>query len=295
MRALRAVAPAKLNLYLHVTGRRADGYHLLDSLIAFADASDIVSVQPAPELSLSVDGPFAAALGDVDDNLVLQAARHLAAVANVEPRAAIQLTKHLPVSAGLGGGSTDAAAALRLLGSLWNVRLERASLEAIDLALGADVAICRHGRAAFVSGIGERIDPVFSLPTGHLVLVNPGLPLRTVDVYAGYTGRFAATARFEIPENLSELSQLLAARQNDLTESAVALRPEVQVGLSGLRSTQGCLLARMCGSGPTCYGLFADGVGARQAAATFAAQNPGWWVTVSRLLSDAREIDAGPV
>jgi 4-diphosphocytidyl-2-C-methyl-D-erythritol kinase len=283
---LAARARAKVNLYLHVLGRRADGYHELDSLVVFADAGDALRAVPAATLSLTLDGPFAAALAGERDNLVLRAARALAASADAPPGAALHLTKTLPVASGLGGGSADAAAALRLLARLWRLRLDAARLHAIARGLGADVPVCLAGRAAFVGGIGERLDPAPALPPAGLVLVNPGVPLATPSVFKARAGAFSSPGRFDsAPRDACELASLLAARANDLTEAATVLVPAVGEVLAALAASPDCLLARMSGSGATCFGLYRDAAAAARAAAWLAGRRREWWVAPTALAS----------
>ena len=271
-------APAKLNLYLHVTGRRDDGYHLLDSLVVFAGACDILRFAPADDLSLTLDGPFAGALADQDDNLVLRAARLLAERGGVAARAAIHLEKHLPVAAGLGGGSADAAAALRGLAALWKLSPGPDELAAMALTLGADVPACLAGRATFMGGIGESLEPPPALPEAHVALVNPGVGLATAAVFGARHGAFSEPARFcEAPVDAKALAGLLAERANDLEGPARRFCPAVATALEALGAEPGCLLARMSGSGATCFGLFADGGAAAAAVRHMAAERPNWW------------------
>ena len=291
--ALRAAAPAKLNLYLHVTGKRADGYHELDSLAVFASRHDTVAVAPADGLSLSVDGPFASALHAAmeGDNIMLRAARALADAARVPPRAAITLTKNLPVAAGIGGGSADAAATLGLLVQLWGTALGEEAMGALALSLGADVPVCRFGRAAFMGGIGEKLDASPALPPVALVLVNPNRPLATKDVFRARTEPFSPSGRFATtPADAAALAALLRARRNDLEAPAIRLMPEVGAVLAALSRQPGCLLARMSGSGATCFGLFADDGAAGAAAAAIKRAQPGWWADASRLVADTRAL-----
>ena len=280
-------APAKLNLYLHVTGRRPDGYHLLDSLVAFADIGDEVTAAPAAALTLRVVGPFAAALaGPVEANLVWRAALLLARHLGREPAAALTLVKNLPVASGIGGGSSDAAAALRALTGLWQVRPAEGALDALAVALGADVPVCLACRASWVGGIGERIAPALPLPQAGVVLVNPGVPLATATVFARRTGPFSAPARFaETPRDAVQLAALLAALGNDLTAAAVAIVPAIAEVLARLAAADGALLARMSGSGATCFALFATPQAAKAAAARLARDEPQWWVAAGRLLT----------
>lgn len=280
-------APAKLNLYLHVTGKRADGYHLLDSLIAFADAGDTVSAAAAGDLRLSVTGPFAADVPGGPDNLVLKAAHRLADAAGIVAGAAIVLTKRLPVASGMGGGSADAAATLKALARLWNIRLADERMLALAIGLGADVPVCLAGRTAFIGGVGERVDPAPPLPPAALLLVNPRRPLATPAVFKARTAPFTTAARFsEAPRDAAGLARLLKERRNDLAAPATSLEPSVARVLSALEAQPGILLARMSGSGATCFGLFAPGDAAERAAAAIRSAEPGWWVQAGRFVSD---------
>lgn len=288
--AVEEDAPAKLNLYLHVLGRRADGYHELDSLFAFADIADHLVAMPAPGLELVVDGPFATALEGEADNLVLRAARTLATAAGVTAGARLHLTKNLPVAAGLGGGSADAAAALRALVRLWGLDFGAERLRALALPLGADIPACLFARPCFVGGIGEKIEPAPSLPALGVVLVNPRRPLPTGRVFAGLGGRYSSAARFVMtPGDPEALAAVLAIRRNDLAVPATALEPAVGRVLGAIGATSGCRLARLSGSGATCFGLFADRPAAAEAGDALRACHPEWWVAAGGLLDgDAR-------
>jgi 4-diphosphocytidyl-2-C-methyl-D-erythritol kinase len=283
-------APAKLNLYLHVLGRRADGYHELDSLVAFADIHDTVTVRPAAAgsgLSLAIDGPFAPALlaDSLADNLVTRAARMLAeAAGRSNPDIAITLNKRLPVASGIGGGSADAAACLRALARLWDIAGDDPMLQPLAACLGADVPVCLAGRPSYFGGIGDRLDPAPPLPPCAVVLVNPGLPLATPAVFRARTGPFSEPARFaETPADARDLARLLAERHNDLTAPAQTLAPVIGTVLQSLSATPGCLLARLSGSGATCFALYADRNEAVFAAASLARTYPGWWVRAGSL------------
>ena len=268
-------APAKINLWLNVVGRRADGYHLLDSLIAFTDLADEIDAQPADRLMLTVDGPLAPALAGEADNLVLQAARLLADRASVSPRAALHLTKRIPVAAGLGGGSADAAAALRALIDLWRVALPVEELFDLAARLGADVPMCLAGRAALVSGVGERLAPAPLLPSCAVLLVNPGVALATPEVFAARRGDFSPARPLAEPwTDAAGFAAALAVRGNDLTDAAVSLRPVVGDVLAFLRQTGGALHAAMSGSGATCFALYRTIEQAQHAAAKVPA---AWW------------------
>jgi len=279
-----ASAQAKVNLYLHVTGRRADGYHLLDSLIAFAAVGDTIDVRPADTLRLSISGPFAAAVPTGPQNLVLRAARALAEHAGVGARADIRLTKRLPVAAGIGGGSADAAAALRALMALWSVSLAAEDLQSLALSLGADVPVCLAGHPACVGGIGEDIVEAPRLPPCWLVLVNPGVELSTPAVFKRRNGPFSREAPLRAPPaDAEELAKHLAERRNDLTAAAVALRPVVGTVLTELDLLPGTLLSRMSGSGATCFALFAAREDAERGARRLRQEHSEWWIEAAPL------------
>ncbi len=292
--SVTVAAPAKVNLYLHVTGRRDDGFHLLDSLVAFAGVHDTIRAEPADGLSLQVDGPFAAALDGEDDNLVLRAARGLADLTGAAQGARLSLTKRLPVAAGIGGGSADAAAALKALMRLWDVRPGERALRALALSLGADVPVCLHGRAAFVGGVGEALDPVPALPPCSMLLVNPLRPLSTPQVFrarAALGEGFSSPGRFDYgAADAGELAALLASRGNDLTDAALSLSPETARVLDALEACEGALLSRMSGSGATCFALFADPGEAAEAALELGRAHPGWWVAAGSLESDINRL-----
>jgi 4-diphosphocytidyl-2-C-methyl-D-erythritol kinase len=287
-----AFAPAKINLYLHVVGRRADGYHLLDSLVAFADIGDRIDAAPAAALSLAVAGPEAPALAGLgEDNLVLRAARLLAAAAPggspaaAAPGAFLRLDKLLPAAAGLGGGSSDAAAVLRVLCRLWRRPFDAAALTALALGLGADVPACLAARPVWVGGIGERLEPAAGLPPAGVVLSNPRRKLATAEVFRLRRGPFSPPGRFApMPQDAAALAAVLGERRNDLTEAATALVPEVAHVLDRLGRLPGALLARMSGSGASCFALFADRAAALAAGAALAAAEPGWWSAAGALL-----------
>lgn len=273
--ALTEAAPAKVNLYLHVTGRRVDGYHLLDSLAVFAGAADVLRAEEADGLSLHLIGPFGPGLQAEPDNLILRAARALAAAAGVPARARLTLDKRLPVASGIGGGSADAAAALRLLGRLWQVRPAENDLLAAAAGLGADVPVCLASRPARMGGIGEVLTPAPSMPEYGILLVNPGVPVATPEVFRRRTGAFSDAAR--LPDGWPDarvMASDLARLHNDLEAPAAQLRPEVADALAWLRARPGCLLARMSGSGATCFALFAIPGEAARAARDAPA---GWW------------------
>ncbi|MDE2574800.1 MAG: 4-(cytidine 5'-diphospho)-2-C-methyl-D-erythritol kinase [Rhodospirillales bacterium] len=266
-------APAKVNLFLHVTGRRADGLHLLDSLAVFPPVGDTLRAAPEATLSLAIDGAFGAALAAEPDNLVLRAARALAAARGVAAGARLTLTKTLPVASGIGGGSADAAACLRLLARLWAVAPADTALAA---GLGADVPVCLAARPARMGGVGERLDAAPALPRCGMALVNPGVAVATAEVFRARAGAFSPPAA--LPAGWPDAATMagdLRALSNDLEAPARALCPPIDAVLAALRAQPGCLLARMSGSGATCFALFAEPSAAL--AAADALRRPGWW------------------
>lgn len=286
-------AAAKVNLDLHVTGRRADGYHTLDSLVAFAAIHDTVSAAEADDLTLTVGGAFAAALMPAADNIVLRAARRLAGAAGIAPRARLDLVKRLPVASGIGGGSADAAAALRALSDLWRLDLSENELAAIGLGLGADVPVCLYGRAAQMGGIGEMIRTAPPLPETPLLLVNPLKPLPTASVFRARRGPFSLPAPCATPvRSPAAFAEMLRARRNDLTDAAISLMPEIATMLDALERQPGCVVARVSGSGATCFALFALSAEANGAAAALAGAYPQWWICATTLIDDLGKIDA---
>jgi 4-diphosphocytidyl-2-C-methyl-D-erythritol kinase len=286
---IRVRAPAKINLFLHVVGRRADGLHLLDSLVAFAAYGDDLAVEPARGVSLVIDGPFAGDLSADDDNLVLRAARLLRDECGAAGGAHIRLTKNLPVASGIGGGSADSAAALAALARMWKVAVPAERLAALGLQLGADLPVCLVGRSSFVGGVGERIDPAPPMADLDILLINPLVPLPTADVFRrraqGPDGaRFGAPGRWQAaPKDAAALCARLADCRNDLTEAATALVPDIADVLRLIGAQPGCRLARLSGSGATCFGLFTDSAAARTAATAVLAERPRWWVVATRL------------
>jgi 4-diphosphocytidyl-2-C-methyl-D-erythritol kinase len=266
---IRSAAPAKVNLFLHVTGRRPDGYHELDSLAVFAGVGDVVTAAAGPALGLTFSGPFGGALSAEPDNLVLRAARALSPAG----AAALHLEKNLPIASGIGGGSADAAAALRALAKLWGPQTDLAPLA---LRLGADVPVCLASRAMRMQGIGEVLSPAPALPACGLVLVNPGVAVPTPAVFKARTGGFSAPA--DLPAGWNSAAAMvasLAACKNDLQQAAIGIAPVIGDVLATLARLPGALLARMSGSGATCFALF-ETPAAAQAAATL-IEPAAWW------------------
>ncbi len=281
----RRPARAKLNLFLHVLGRRANGYHELDSLIVFTGLADEVRAGPADRLSLTRGGPFAerlaASLGEGDDDLLLRAARAL----DPERTAALALDKNLPPASGMGGGSSDAAAGLRALDALWDLDLDEARLAEIGLGLGADVPAClAQPRAVRIGGVGERVVPVGPLPPAPALVVNPGVALATPDVFRARNGSFSAPApSWPAPTSPGALAEWLAPLRNDLEAPAIALAPVVGEVLDRLAALPGVRLARMSGSGATCFALFDSEAAAAVGRDEIAAARPEWWCRATRL------------
>jgi 4-diphosphocytidyl-2-C-methyl-D-erythritol kinase len=283
--AVTAFAAAKVNLYLHVTGQRADGYHLLDSLIAFPDIGDYLTAESAEGLSLEIGGPEAASLaGEVRDNLVLRAARLLADHHGKARGAALRLEKNLPVAAGIGGGSSDAAAALRALTALWGLSIGEQALCDLAVRLGADVPACLYARPVWVGDVGERVEPAAGLPQAGILLANPRKELPTAAVFAARFGLFGEPGRFApMPRDAVGLAQVLRSRRNDLARAAIDLVPETGAVLARLADLPEALIARMSGSGPTCFALFRDRAAAERACQALSAAEPGWWCAAGAL------------
>jgi 4-diphosphocytidyl-2-C-methyl-D-erythritol kinase len=282
-------APAKLNLTLHVLGRRTDGWHELDSVVAFAGCCDWLAFEPAETLSLTIDGPTAAAAGPPESNLVLSAAR---ALAKRIPRLRLgrfHLLKTLPVAAGLGGGSSDAAAALRALAAANGLAPDDESLFAAAEAVGADAPVCLCPSARRMAGRGERLGPALRLPPLPAVLANPGAPVATPAVFAalGLTPGAALDAppapRLEAGCDAARALEALKAGRNDLQASAMRIAPAIGDALEALQRLDGARLVRMSGSGATCFALFDDRHAAARAARALAGAHPGWWVRATYL------------
>ena len=281
-------APAKVNLTLRVIVRRGDGYHEIESLVAFADFGDRLRFARGGALTLTVRGSSAAQAGEGDDNLVLKAARALAARRPDIVLGAFRLDKRLPVAAGLGGGSADAAAALRLLARVNGMAPDDPHLYAAARATGADVPVCLDPRARIMRGIGEVLSAPLPLPPLPAVLVNPGVALPTKAVFAGWTPAPAPAvaldpATFTKLTGRDQLLQLLSAQANDLEQPAIALQPVIAEVLAALRVLAGCALTRMSGSGATCFALFGSRAAARGAAAILRGRYPRWWVRAGTL------------
>jgi 4-diphosphocytidyl-2-C-methyl-D-erythritol kinase len=271
------LAPAKINLTLRIVGRRADGYHELESLVVFADIGDRLTLSPGSNASLDVSGPFAAACGPTDANLILRAVAKVGAAVPGMQSGLFTLDKRLPVAAGIGGGSSDAAAALRLLAKTNGIAADDPRLAAAALAVGADVPVCLDPRPRIMRGIGEILSAPFDLPKLPALLVNPRVPTSTKDVFAAFDASHSTSPRVENPprENLIEY---LARYGNDLTAAAIACVPIIGDVLDTLRALPGAQLARMSGSGSTCFALFGTQDAARSAARQLTDARPEWWI-----------------
>jgi 4-diphosphocytidyl-2-C-methyl-D-erythritol kinase len=277
--ALVEKAPAKINLTLRVLGRRADGYHRLESLVAFADLADTVTLQPGAGAGLDITGPFAAACGPLDGNLALKALAALRDRVAGLKGGRFLLEKNIPVAAGLGGGSADAAAALRLLAHGNDLALDDTRLVTAARAVGADVPVCIDCRARIMRGVGDELSPPLDLPPLAALLVNPGVPLATRDVFAKFAGNQDGHASLAgVPRERTALIEWLGEHGNDLTPSAIACVPAITDVLRALGALPGARLARMSGAGPTCFALFASPGEAATAAQRLKAAREDWWV-----------------
>ncbi|MCC9620709.1 4-(cytidine 5'-diphospho)-2-C-methyl-D-erythritol kinase [Thalassospira sp. MA62] len=285
----REHAPAKLNLFLHVTGKRDDGYHLLESLVCFTEAGDKLSgeLRDDGKVTLTITGPMSDRLSheNTDDNLVMRAATLLKGYAPSKG-ADMTLEKHLPVASGIGGGSADAAAALRLLSNMWQLDLDDQKLGEIALSLGADVPVCLASESCLMSGIGETLTPIDDLPEMPLVLINPGKTVSTPEIFkAREEGAFTEPGLWDTHATFQSGASLAAALgecRNDLTLPATGILPEIWDVLNALAREEGCLLARMSGSGATCFAIYDTRAQAEQAAATIRAEHSDWWITPTK-------------
>ncbi len=274
---MNIIAPAKLNLYLHITGRRDDGYHLLESIFVFTTFGDEITITPASTLSVTIDGPFCASLASEspEGNLAYRAAALLQKKYAVDQGAHIHITKNIPVGAGLGGGSSDAAAVLKGLNQLWHINCDDQSLAALGFSLGADIPACVIQKPVFVSGIGEIIKPIDLSLASSVLLVNPNHYLSTPAVFQQYKKNNSGFTKGM--EGMPGTTYPLPF-SNDLESAAIQLLPDIQVILDTLKKQTGCTLARMSGSGATCFALFQDAASMRTAEKNIRKIFPMYWV-----------------
>jgi 4-diphosphocytidyl-2-C-methyl-D-erythritol kinase len=279
---------AKVNLTLRAVGRRVDGYHDLESVVAFADCADRLSLTPGSSLDLKTTGPLAGDCGEAIDNLVLKAARLLAERVPNLKLGSFTLDKVLPVAAGIGGGSADAAAALRLLARLNDLALDDERLLEVALLTGADVPVCLASRACDMTGVGETLLPL-SLPKIPCVMVNPRVPVATKEVFealalrngellVGASDVIGAAAWPEAGASVEDWVEVLAANSNDLEAPAMRIQPVIGEVISALSATDGAWLSRMSGSGATCFAIYENTAEARRAAQKIQLAHPAWWV-----------------
>lgn len=289
---MKIIAPAKLNLYLHITGQRDDGYHLLDSLFAFTEFGDEITIKPSSSLTLTIDGPFSSALSStsIENNLIFRAAMLLKNKYHIASGAHIHLAKYIPVAAGIGGGSSDAAAVLKGLNHFWNLNLSLETLAEIGYTLGADIPACVFQKTALVSGIGEIIEPI-SIDAESLVvlLINPNQPLSTQSVFHDFHqqhlpfSRIADHSIFKSTVTCDIFLNHLSQTHNDLEPAAIHLLPIIADILKSLKQQDHCLLARMSGSGPTCFAFFRNQQSAELALQNLNKKYIGFWSVLTRM------------
>jgi 4-diphosphocytidyl-2-C-methyl-D-erythritol kinase len=272
-------APAKINLTLRVLGRRDDGYHELESLVAFAGLADKLTLEPGESASLEITGRFAAASGTAEGNLVLKAVSALRQRVGPVRSGRFLLEKNIPVAAGLGGGSADAGAALRLLAGVNDLALDDPRLAAAAVAVGADVPVCLDPRPRIMRGLGDLLSEPLKLPRLAAVFANPGVPLPTRDVFDKFAGADGSKKYINyVPSRHEAMLMFLAEHENDLTHAAIACAPVVAEVMIALRALPAVRLVRMAGSGPTCFALFASQGEADAAAERLQFENKDWWV-----------------
>lgn len=281
------LAPAKINLDLRITGRRSDGYHLLDSIVAFTEFGDELTAELCDNLKIEISGPFASKLDVADDNLILKAARFVCEEAGVEPNLKFHLTKNLPVSSGIGGGSADAAAAMKLTRDLLALEIEDSVFHKIAVEIGADVPVCLRSVTSHMCGIGDEIQPLDLDDELHILLVNPGVSVSTPDIFNHYA---ASNLDFDSQRQISRceihlplMIGVLKDSRNSLQTSACTLNKEVVDVLNVLGNTSGVLLSRMSGSGATCFALFQSYEDCRSAADKVRVLKENWWVKETKI------------
>ena len=280
------LAPAKINLFLHITGKRDDGFHLLQSLMVFVDVGDSLTFSPYDGLFLDIDGPFAADLNVAPhDNLIYKAAQLLAAEYNVPAHGRITLCKNLPVASGVAGGSSDAATALRGLVRLWRLPEETGRLQKIARQLGADVPACLAHKPVWAEGIGEQMTWMPHLPQFHLLMVNPLVATPTPEVFRRFSTRFSAPLQYSgRRKSMQEWIADLSRYRNDLTDAALQVTPQIREVLQVIEATPNCHFARLSGSGATCFGVYDSAAAVSAAMNKLRANHPDWWVAQASLL-----------
>jgi len=290
MKTVHQFAPAKINLTLHVTGRREDGFHLIESFVAFADIGDEITVARHDGFDISVSGPFAPLLQNEKNNIALEAAiSFVNGFRDCLPGVHVDLVKNLPIAAGMGGGSSDAAAVIRALAYLVDINVSRTAAGQLAVGLGADVSVCLDPQASFMSGIGNIVTTLPALPEIYAILVNPNIKMLTGAVFAALAvpGAIRRDEEGLKPEHAfvdaHDLAGFVGSCRNDLEAPALRMCPEISDVREALLARDGCLLARMTGSGATCFGLFAEKAQAQRGADYISAKAPRWWVKPCRL------------
>jgi len=280
------LAAAKINLFLHITGRREDGYHLLQSVMVFVDVGDEMEFAPHDSLFIDVEGPFAAEMPPPQDNLVYKSAKLLAEEYNVAPRGRIVLRKRLPVASGLAGGSSDAATALRGLAKLWGLPDQQERQRRLCEKLGADVPACLSQRPGWTEGIGERMSPLPGMPALHFVLANPMVETPTPEVFARFRERYSPTMQFSgRRKSMHEWIADLKLYHNDLAPAAKEVTPQIRDVLAALDDTPNCHFARLSGSGATCFGVYDHAQACQAAVNKIKREHPDWWVAPASSLT----------
>ncbi len=277
---IKVFAPAKINLFLHITDRLSDGYHILDSLATFADIGDYITIKPAPSFSFKIEGEFAKDLaGQNNDNLVIKAAKSLAQISGNALNAEIILQKNLPIASGLGGGSSNAAAVIWGLQELWSLAHDADYILPLMIKLGADVPVCQYCKPAIMRGIGDILLPAPIIPETPILLINPMVSCSTKDIFLHYSDAFKDNTKLPKQFNsVFDLVKTLDKLNNDLFNPAVTLIPEINNVINALNSYNDCLLVRMSGSGASCFGLFEHMKDAELAANIIKQENPDWWI-----------------
>ncbi len=278
-------APAKINLFLHITGKREDGYHLIQSLMVFVDVGDVLDFSKHDGLFIDVEGDFAGEMPMANDNLIYKAATLLAAEYKIQPKGAVKLTKNLPVASGIAGGSSDSAAALRGFARLWGLPEEYERIQRISQKLGADVPACFIGKPVWAEGIGEKMTRLPEMPAMHFVLVNPLVQTPTPEVFRRYSSKFSPAIQFSgRRKTMHEWIADLKLYRNDLTDAALQVTPEIKDVLQALQETPNCHFARLSGSGATCYGVYDNQDAAIAAVNKLKQRYPRWWIAPANLL-----------